>query len=68
MARKKISLERRYELAGTPVTLDGKRAVIAGVKNDFATVATIPQGPRYEWAWETVEHIVTERAGKFKTT
>jgi hypothetical protein len=71
MARKNpvtefVGLDERRELANTEVTLNGRRAVICGVQNQFATVATIPNGPAFEWAWPAVRRIVKEKGGAFK--
>ena len=54
-------------LVGTSVTLDGKPAVILGRYADFATVAQVPDGPSYEWCWETVKRIMRTKHGKFKS-
>jgi hypothetical protein len=51
---------------GEPCTLDGKPARIQGRLNEFATVATLPDGPAYQWAWETVDRIM-KAAGNFKS-
>jgi len=48
------------------VTLDGKPAQIMGYRNKFATVATMPQGPSFDWSWEAVECIV-QAGGNFKS-
>jgi hypothetical protein len=47
------------------VTLDGEKAVIIGVKEDFATVAILPNGYGFQWSWEAVKRIVEEKDGKF---
>jgi hypothetical protein len=60
-----MPIERRRELADNEVTLDGKRAVICGIKNDFATVAQIPDGKRADFAWVSVENIVKHWNGEF---
>jgi hypothetical protein len=62
-----IDEDRRYELADTPVTLNGKPAAIFGVKNRFATVAQLPRGEAYEWSWGTVDHVVREHEGRFRS-
>lgn len=59
------SADERRALCDAHVTLNGKRAVIRGWKRDFATVAAIPHGEFYEYAWETVAHIVADKEGKF---
>ena len=64
---KAIPIERRRELIEHEVTLDGRRAVICGVKNDFATVAELPNGARVDFAWTTVERVVMEGNGDFKS-
>ena len=49
------------------VTLDGWPAVVTGYMNDYATVRTI-DGPLYvEFAWETVERVMSARNGEFKS-
>lgn len=55
------------DYVGADCTLDGERATICGRRNDFATVATIPDGPRYEYAWATVAHVMTEKEGAFRS-
>jgi hypothetical protein len=41
--------------AGELCTLDGKRAKVIGRNADFATIATLPDGPAYQWCWQTVD-------------
>lgn len=60
-----MPIERRRELAEEEVTLNGRRAKISGVNNDFATVSQLPNGLRAEFAWPTVEKIVNDRDGQF---
>jgi hypothetical protein len=55
----------RAELAAATVTLDGRPAVIRGTRNDYATVVELPNGPHYEWSWQTVRMIVNDRGGRF---
>lgn len=43
---------------GVPCTLDGKPAEIMGRRNDFATVAQIPQGVAVEFSWQAVARIM----------
>ena len=63
---KRRALLAKYRPILAP-TLDGYPALVCGVVNDFATVATI-NGPalRAEFAWSTVERILAA-GGKFKT-
>ena len=62
--------KRRDMLAGHRATviptLNGYPAVVCGLKNDFATVATI-NGPAMnaEFAWSTVERVL-QSGGQFK--
>ena len=60
-----MPIERRRELAEEEVTLNGRRAKIHGVNNDFATVSQLPNGLSAEWAWATVEHVITNNNGAF---
>jgi hypothetical protein len=53
-----ISAERRKELAGRLVTLDGELGVITGRLNRFATIGQVKRGNTVEFCWETVDHIV----------
>lgn len=48
------------------VTLNGQPAVIMGARNDYATVAQLPDGAKADWAWETVLAVVTKRAKAFR--
>ena len=61
-----MTYEERRKLCQKRVTLDGKPAVIGGARHRFATVATLPHGASYEWAWETVKKIV-EKGGDFRS-
>ena len=59
-------LERRRKLVEAKVTLEGKPAVIGGIRNKFATVTQLgPHGLTAHWSWEAVERIV-KRDGKFR--
>lgn len=51
-----------------PVTLDGKRAMVTGYKNRFATVRAFGSGNGgpVEFAWETVERVVAN-GGDFRS-
>lgn len=51
--------------SGKECTLDGKPARITGRLNEFATVATIPDGPSVEFSWQTVDRIMTFSRGQF---
>lgn len=61
------SKDRRMVLCATPVTLDGKPAKISGYNNPFATVSLASNGLSCEFAWETVDHIVSNRKGRFSS-
>lgn len=62
-----ITTEQKYELAEARVTLDGKPATIRGVRNQFATVATVAvDGPAVEFAWTTVARVVAN-GGAFRS-
>lgn len=55
------------EWVGADCTLDGRRAMVCGRRNDFATVATL-EGPltSVEFAWETVARVMAV-TGKFRS-
>lgn len=57
-------MTNRDNLIGATCTLDGKPATIIGRQNDFATVATTDGKMRFEWAWATVERIMS-KGGRF---
>lgn len=61
-----ISREERTELVHAKVTLDGERAVIGGLRNDYATVTSLETGKSFEWAWAAVARVVA-KGGKFKS-
>lgn len=60
--------DRRAEMCERPVTLDGKRAMVTGYKNRFATVRAFGSGNGgpVEFAWETVERVVAN-GGDFRS-
>ena len=53
-----VSTDVRRELCKASVTLDGVKAIVCGVCNDYATVKALPNGASYEWSWQAVERIV----------
>ena len=61
-----LTEDQRYDLANTPVTLNGEPAQIAGVKLPFAGVRNLKTGESYQWAWETVARIVAN-GGDFRS-
>lgn len=62
------TIERRRELVATEnVTLDGEPAVIAGAVCMFPVVATLDNARAYEYSWATVEHVVNNNNGAFKS-
>jgi hypothetical protein len=61
-----MPIERRRELLEYEITLNGVRATIGGVNNDFATIRQLPDGlVSAEFAWPTVEHVITNNDGAF---
>ena len=50
---------------GASCTLNGTRAIIIGRSLDHAIVATLPDGPSYEWSWSAVARIM-EAGGTFR--
>lgn len=58
-------IAKRMELCGAEVTLDGKRAKIAGYRNPFAHVTQMDTGYSVEYSWETVERII-KNGGAFR--
>lgn len=61
-----ITLENRRELCQARVTLNGRPAVIGGVRNPFATVAYLDGSGELEWSWDAVARIVAS-GGKFSS-
>jgi hypothetical protein len=60
-----MPIEDRRVLAENDVTLNGQRARIVGITNDFATVRQLPDGLQADYAWVTVENIVNNHNGEF---
>lgn len=60
--------DEKRSLIENKVLLDGKPAVLRGVKLDFCAVCVEGKsglGPCYDWSWEAVKRIVSENEGKF---
>lgn len=63
-----ITLERKRELCqAMNVTLDGEPAGIGGCYEPFANVFTFSGTKKHEFAWETVDRIVSNNNGEFKS-
>jgi hypothetical protein len=64
-----LTLEERRSLCETTgVTLDGLPATICNARNyEFGTVAQTPSGLALQWEWETIERIVEEQDGAFRS-
>lgn len=62
-----ITAERRRELVDTHITLNGKPALVCGYRNAFATVVDLVSRLQCEFAWETVDDIITNRNGEFRS-
>lgn len=60
-----VPVEERRVLIEHEVTLNGVRATIGGVMNDFATVRQMPSGLSCDFAWITVKHIIENHHGEF---
>jgi hypothetical protein len=56
----------RHALVLATVTLDGRKARVTGIRNDFATVTDSATGMRVEFAWSTVDRVV-RNGGAFKS-
>jgi hypothetical protein len=60
-----LPVDERRELLEHDVTLNGKRATIGGVMNDFAIVRQLPDGLSAEFAWWTIKHVINNSKGEF---
>lgn len=63
-----ITIGQRQQLIidyGLDITLNGRPAMLAGIRNEFASVIDAGTGLKCEFAWETVQHIVDNRNGEF---
>lgn len=58
MSAAHVDTERRRELCAERVTLNGRPAIVGGVRKDHATVTALDNGESYAWAWPTVARIV----------
>ena len=56
----------RHALVLATVTLNGNRARISGIRNDYATVTDSATGMAVEFAWPTVERVVA-KGGAFQS-
>ena len=56
----------RHALVLATVTLNGNRARISGIRNDYATVTDSATGMSVEFAWGTVERVVA-KGGAFQS-
>lgn len=67
MTRSTISPSERLDLVCVKgLTIDGDRAAIGGVRNDFATVSNLRTNASHEFSWEAVARIVA-KGGAFKS-
>jgi hypothetical protein len=64
MAYPYIGEDQRRDLVCARVTINGKPAVIGGIKCQFAMVRSLDGSVSAEYAWSTVARIVA-RDGKF---
>ena len=68
--RKVYTTEQKRDLIQQGIelgaTLNGKPAMIAGALLDFAQVVTMDNSNRVEYAWATVEHILSN-GGTFRS-
>lgn len=55
------------EYAGQGCYLNGKPAKITGRLLPYAYITALPDGPSYEFAWETVDYIMTQKDRKFRS-
>ncbi len=60
-------IEERNRLTDSHVTLNGKPARVIGRFNEVPTVAQIPIGLSVDFCWKTVQNIVDNKNGCFKS-
>jgi len=58
-----VLVNRARLISDYKITLNGKPAYLMGSHLAYAIVAN--ETERYEWSWQAVEHIITNRAGAF---
>lgn len=63
---KSIGLAMRALLCESLITLDGEPAKITGRMEDYATISALPDGPSYQWSWDSALQIV-RNCGNFKS-
>lgn len=56
----------RHALVLSQAFMNGNRARISGIRNDFATVTDAKTGQTAEFAWETVVRVVNS-GGQFNS-
>lgn len=66
--RKDRVIEARRKLLDYPVTINGKPAIVSGVKEDYATVRSLSAGECViSCAWTTVLTTIKRNEGRFVT-
>lgn len=49
-----------------PITLNGKKAVLSGVRSQFAKVTQSSTGLSAEWSWEAAQRVI-QKGGRFES-
>ena len=57
----------KFEEAGGQITLDGELAHISGYCNRFPVVVANVSGISFQYAWATINHIIIDKNGVFKS-
>ena len=60
-----VPVEERRALAEREVTLNGERATISGINNDYATITIMPHGFSANFAWIFVKRVIERHGGRF---
>ncbi len=61
-----VGLALRELICESQITLDGHPAKITGRLDDYATISALPDGPSYQWSWDSALRIV-RNCGNFKS-
>jgi hypothetical protein len=61
-----MKIERKRELMAREITINGERAVITGIHEQFPRVESLRGAISAEFAWPTIERVITNSNGAFK--
>lgn len=61
-----MTIDQKRELMAREITINGERAAITGIYERFPRVESLRGAISVEFAWATIERVVTNSNGAFK--